>query len=90
LDHDGECKKEMLEYMLCIAKEHNQNSKCRDQAKEYLELALKVQPSFATALENLGDVYTGLASKSYGKAVQLDRRLVDSRRKMKLAEDILK
>jgi tetratricopeptide (TPR) repeat protein len=61
-----------------------------DQAKEYLELALKVQPSFATALENLGDVYTRLASRSYGKAVLLDRRLVDSRRKMKLAEDILK
>jgi len=61
-----------------------------DQAKEYLELALKVQPSFATALENLGDVYTRLASRSYGKAVQLDRRLIDSRRKMKLAEDILK
>jgi tetratricopeptide (TPR) repeat protein len=61
-----------------------------DQAKEYLELALKVQPSFSTALENLGDVYTRLASRSYGKALQLDRRLVDSRRKMKLAEDILK
>jgi tetratricopeptide (TPR) repeat protein len=61
-----------------------------NQAKEYLELALKVQPTFATALENLGDVYTRLASRSYGKAVQLDRRLVDSRRKMKLAEDILK
>ena len=61
-----------------------------EQAKEYLELALKVQPSFATALENLGDVYTRLASRSYGKAVQLDRRLIDSRRKMKLAEDILK
>jgi tetratricopeptide (TPR) repeat protein len=61
-----------------------------DQAKEYLELALKVQPSFATALENLGDVYTRLASRSYGKAVLLDRKLVDSRRKMKLAEDILK
>lgn len=61
-----------------------------DQAKEYLELALKVQPSFATALENLGDVYTRLASRSYGKALQLDRRLVESRRKMKLAEDILK
>jgi tetratricopeptide (TPR) repeat protein len=61
-----------------------------DQAKEYLELALKVQPSFSTALENLGDVYTRLASRAYGKALQLDRRLVDSRRKMKLAEDILK
>jgi tetratricopeptide (TPR) repeat protein len=61
-----------------------------NQAKEYLELALKVQPTFATALANLGDVYTRLASRSYGKAVQIDRRLIDSRRKMKLAEDILK
>jgi cytochrome c oxidase assembly protein subunit 19 len=41
LDHDGECKKEMLEYMLCIAKEQNQNSKCRDQAKEYLGCRMK-------------------------------------------------
>lgn len=60
------------------------------EAKEYLELALKVQPSFPTALENLGDVYTRLAARAYGRAVQLDKRQVDSRRKMKLAEDILK
>ena len=61
-----------------------------EEAKEYLELALKVQPSFPTALENLGDVYTRLAARAYGRAVQLDKRQVDSRRKMKLAEDILK
>jgi cytochrome c oxidase assembly protein subunit 19 len=36
LDHDGDCKKQMLEYMLCIRKENNNNSKCRVQAKEYL------------------------------------------------------
>lgn len=36
LDHDGECKKEMLDYMLCIKREKNDNSKCRLQAKEYL------------------------------------------------------
>ncbi|MFM8460884.1 MAG: tetratricopeptide repeat protein, partial [Polynucleobacter victoriensis] len=61
-----------------------------EQAKDYLELALKVQPTFPTALENLGDVYTRLAARSYGKALQLDKRLIESRRKMKLAEDILK
>jgi Flp pilus assembly protein TadD len=60
-----------------------------DQAKEYLELALKVQPNFPTALENLGDVYTRLAARTYGKAVQMDKRLTESRRKMKLAENIL-
>ena len=37
-----------------------------DQAKEYLELALKVQPAFPAALENLGDVYTRLAARAYG------------------------
>jgi cytochrome c oxidase assembly protein subunit 19 len=31
----------MLEYMLCIAKEQNQNSKCRAQAKEYLGCRMK-------------------------------------------------
>lgn len=36
LDHDGECKKEMLDYMLCIRREKNDNSKCRLQAKDYL------------------------------------------------------
>lgn len=60
-----------------------------EQAREYLELALKVQPAFPTALQNLGDVYTRLAARSYGKAVQLDRRLLESKRKMKRAEDVL-
>lgn len=36
LDHEGECKRQMLEYMLCIKREKNDNSKCRNQAKEYL------------------------------------------------------
>lgn len=61
-----------------------------DQAKDYLEMALKVQPNFPTALENLGDVYTRLAARAYGKAVQQDKRQTVARKKMKLAEDILK
>ena len=36
LDHEGECKKEMLEYMLCISRAKNENTKCRLEAKEYL------------------------------------------------------
>jgi tetratricopeptide (TPR) repeat protein len=61
-----------------------------EEAKDYLELALKVQPSFATAHENLGDVYTRLAARAYGKALSIDRKQIQNRRKMKLAEDILK
>ncbi|QWD79134.1 tetratricopeptide repeat protein [Polynucleobacter sp. MWH-Spelu-300-X4] len=60
-----------------------------DQAKEYLELALKVQPAFPAALENLGDVYTRLAARAYGKAYSLNKRLISSERKMKLATQIL-
>ncbi|RMZ95833.1 cytochrome c oxidase assembly COX19 [Brachionus plicatilis] len=36
LDHEGECKRPMLEYMLCMQREKNDSSKCRSQAKEYL------------------------------------------------------
>ena len=61
-----------------------------EEAREYLEMALKVQPNFATAYENLGDVYTRLAARAYGKALTLDRKLIQNRRKMKSAEDILK
>ncbi len=60
-----------------------------DQAKEYLELALKVQPAFPAALENLGDVYTRLAARAYGKAYSLNKKLTNSERKMKLATQIL-
>jgi tetratricopeptide (TPR) repeat protein len=61
-----------------------------DQAKEYLEMALRVQPAFPAALENLGDVYTRLAARAYGKAYSLNKRLTNSQKKMKLATDILK
>lgn len=61
-----------------------------EQAKDYLEMALKVQPKFATALENLGDVYTRLAARAYGKALIQDKKLLSVRKKMRLAEDILK
>lgn len=37
LDHEGECKKEMLEYLLCMNRSKSDNSACRDQAKDYLQ-----------------------------------------------------
>ena len=35
------------------------------EARDYLELALKLKPSYAIASANLGEVYTRLAAKSY-------------------------
>lgn len=43
-----------------------------DQARVALEQALRANPSYATAHENLGDVYARLAVISYRKAEQLD------------------
>ena len=36
LDHDGECKKFYLMYMLCLSKNSNQNSACRESSRDYL------------------------------------------------------
>jgi cytochrome c-type biogenesis protein CcmH/NrfG/ketosteroid isomerase-like protein len=43
-----------------------------DKARAALEMAIRTNPSYSTAHENLGDVYAKLASQAYSKALQLD------------------
>lgn len=43
-----------------------------DKARAALEMAIRTNPSYATAHENLGDVYARLASSAYNKALQMD------------------
>ena len=43
-----------------------------DKARVTLEMAIRTNPNYATAHENLGDVYVRLASQSYNKALLLD------------------
>jgi tetratricopeptide (TPR) repeat protein len=43
-----------------------------EQARRSLEAAIRTNPSYATAYENLGDVYAKLASQAYAKALQMD------------------
>lgn len=43
-----------------------------DKARASLEMAIRNNPAYATAHENLGDIYIQLASQSYNKALQLD------------------
>ena len=43
-----------------------------DKARIALEMAIRTHPGYATAHENLGDVYAKLAGQAYGKALQLD------------------
>ena len=42
-----------------------------DKARVSLERAIRTNPAYATAHENLGDVYAKLASQAYDKAMQL-------------------
>ena len=43
-----------------------------DKARNALETAIRTNPSYSTAHENLGDIYAKLASQAYNKALQLD------------------
>ena len=43
-----------------------------DKAKSALEMALKTNPGYAIAYENLGDVYAKLSSQAYNKALQIE------------------
>jgi hypothetical protein len=43
-----------------------------EKAKQALETAIRTHPAYATAHENLSDIYLRLASQAYGKALQTD------------------
>lgn len=43
-----------------------------EKARSALEMAIRTNPSYGTAHENLGDVYARLASQAYSRALQLD------------------
>lgn len=43
-----------------------------DKARAALEMAVRANPGYAVARENLGDVYAKLAAAEYAKAQQLD------------------
>ncbi len=43
-----------------------------DKARAALDAAIRTNPAYATAYENLGDVHAKLASQAYDKALQLD------------------
>ena len=45
-----------------------------DAAKNALEMAIRTHPSYATAHENLGDIYAKMASIAYDKALALDSK----------------
>ena len=59
-----------------------------DKAKSALELAIHTHPSYATAHENLGDIYAQLASRAYDRALQLDKNNATAQLKLSMVKDL--
>jgi len=53
-----------------------------DKARYALEMAVRANPAYATAYENLGDIYARMAGEAYGKAQQLDAANASARAKL--------
>jgi tetratricopeptide (TPR) repeat protein len=60
-----------------------------DKARSALEMAIRTHPSYATAHENLGDVYARLASQAYDKALQLDSANSAAQSKLALIREMM-
>jgi tetratricopeptide (TPR) repeat protein len=59
-----------------------------DKAKSALELAIHTHPSYATAHENLGDIYAQLASRAYDRALSLDKNNTSAQVKLAMVKDL--
>jgi tetratricopeptide (TPR) repeat protein len=60
-----------------------------DAAKNALEMAIRTHPSYATAHENLGDLYAKMASQAYDKALQIDSSNKTAQTKLALIKDMM-
>ena len=59
-----------------------------DKARNALELSIRTHPSYATAHENLGDIYAKMASQAYDKALQLDKANTGAQTKLGLIKEL--
>lgn len=58
-------------------------------AKDALEMAIRAHPDYATAHENLGDLYAKMASVAYEKALTLDSKNPAAQAKLVLIQGML-
>jgi tetratricopeptide (TPR) repeat protein len=59
-----------------------------DKARAALDMAIRTNPSYATAYENLGDIHAKLASQAYDKALQLDSANSGAKSKLTLLRSL--
>jgi len=60
-----------------------------EKSRAALEMAIRTNPTYATAHENLGDVYAKLASQAYDKALQLDSSNTGAKSKLTLIRTLM-
>lgn len=60
-----------------------------EKARQSLELAIRTHPSYATAHENLGDIYARLASQAYDKALALDSSNLTAQNKLSMIKEMM-
>ena len=60
-----------------------------DKARTALEMAIRTHPSYATAHENLGDIYARLASQAYDKALALDSSNAAAQNKLAMIREMM-
>ena len=60
-----------------------------EKARVALETAIRTHPSYATAHENLGDIYAKLASQAYDKALQLDSSNTGAKTKLAMIGELI-
>ena len=57
-------------------------------ARQALQKAINTHPSYATAQENLGDIYAKMASRAYNQALELDHENTTAREKLLLVNNL--
>lgn len=60
-----------------------------EKARAALESSIRTHPSYATAHENLGDIYAKLASQAYDKALQLDSSNTGAKTKLAMIGELI-
>ncbi len=59
-----------------------------DKARNALEVALATRPDYAIAHENLGDIYSRMASAEYDRAIALDKTNKSAQAKLALVREL--
>ncbi len=60
-----------------------------EKARAALDMAIRTNPTYATAYENLGDVHAKLASQAYDKALQLDNNNTGAKSKLTMVRTLV-